>query len=75
MVGVKTPKPTYVEVLEDIAVMQAHLDRLETHILSLMNEFGITDEAIGTVQNLSSQRVGQKRRRQYNDATKKKPRA
>ena len=66
MVGVKTPKPTYVEVLADIATLQEWLNRLETHVLQLMNEHGITDEAIGIVQDLSSQRVGQKRRRKFN---------
>jgi hypothetical protein len=73
MTGVATPKPTYVHVLEDIAALRDYLDRLETHVLSLMNESGITDEAIGIVQDLSSQRVGQKRRRRFNNS--KKPRA
>ncbi len=64
---VTTPKPTYVEVLEGLATMQDNLERLETHVLQLMNESGITDEVIGTVQGLSSQRVGQKRRRRFTD--------
>jgi hypothetical protein len=69
-VGVTTPKPTYVEVLEDLAAMEDRLERLETHVLQLMNESGITDETIGTVQGLSSQRIGQKRRRQFTDPAK-----
>jgi hypothetical protein len=70
MRGVKTPQPVYVQVLNDMAAIREQLDRLETHVLQLMNESGITDEAIGIVQDLSSQRVGQKRRRRFNNSKK-----
>lgn len=57
--------PPYVAVLAEIASMQTHLRRLETAVLRLMHDAGITDEAIGTEQGISSQAVGQKRRRKH----------
>lgn len=56
------PDP-YVEVLAEIANIQADLRRLETAVLRLMHQAGITDEAIGDVQGISPQAVGKKRRR------------
>ena len=53
----------YVGVLAELASLQASLRRLETYVLRLMNEAGISDEEIGTVQDISSQAVGKKRRR------------
>lgn len=56
------PEP-YVAVLAELAAMQADLRRLETAVLRLMHQAGITDEAIGDVQGISPQMVGRKRRR------------
>lgn len=61
-----SPSPPYVGVLRELAAVQeciAHLKHLETHLLRLMHEAGITDDEIGTVQDISSQAVGQKRKR------------
>lgn len=64
MSGAMAERPeSFVAVLADLADMQEALRRLETHVLRLMNEAGITDEQIGTEQGLSSQAVGKKRRR------------
>ena len=63
------PPPTYVSVLAELAALQdyvEHLKRLETYVLRLMHEAGITDDAIGIEQNISSQAVGKKRRRRIN---------
>ena len=49
--------------LAAIAALQAGLRRLETHTLQLLHEAGISDEAIGIEQGISSQAVGKKRRR------------
>ena len=53
----------YVGVLAELTSLQASVRRLETYVLRLMNEAGISDEEIGTVQDISSQAVGKKRRR------------
>lgn len=62
----KAQPPAYASVLGEIAALQTALRRLETTVLRLMHEAGITDEAIGEVQGISSQAVGQKRRRRLN---------
>lgn len=56
------PEP-YVAVLEELATIQAALRALETNVLRLMHEAGISDEDIGVVLNISSQAAGKKRRR------------
>lgn len=65
--GVRTPPtPRYVAVLRELAAVQqalGHLRDLETHLLALLHDVGVTDDEIGTVQNISSQAVGQKRKR------------
>lgn len=64
------PTPRYVAVLRELAAVQeaiAHLRNLETHLLVLLHEVGVTDDEIGTVQNISSQAVGQKRKRRTNN--------
>lgn len=60
--GVATPPP-YVALLMELAAVQADLRRLETQMLRMMRECGITDEAISDVMNISPQAVGKRRRR------------
>lgn len=62
----RPPIPPYAAVLRELAAVQeslAHLRHLETLLLRVLHEAGITDEEIGTVQEISSQAVGQKRKR------------
>lgn len=54
---------TYKSCLTELTAMQTAIRRLETCLLKLMNEAGITDEAIATELDISSQAVGKRRRR------------
>lgn len=60
----KQPPPEpYVAVLAELAALQASARRLETFVLRMLNEYGISDETIGTELDLTSQAVGKRRRR------------
>jgi len=63
MSAVSSPPPTFATVLSELALLQAGLRRLETRILQLMREAGISDEVIADELGISPQAVGRKRRR------------
>lgn len=59
----KKPPESYIVVLSELAAVQASARRLETFVLRMLNEYGISDETIGTELDLTSQAVGKRRRR------------